>query len=68
MYLQIPPENVIIPKYENLFKGDIMLEYDEIRLELTGMKAQLDDLAEALGLEKDKIEITSRRAIDCLSE
>ena len=34
-----------------------MLEYDEIRLELVGMKPQLDDLAEALGLEKNKIEI-----------
>ncbi|HAB00712.1 MAG TPA: peptide chain release factor 2 [Ruminococcaceae bacterium] len=34
-----------------------MLEYDEIRLELNGMKPQLDDLAEALGLEKNRAEI-----------
>ena len=57
LYLQHPPKNVILSRYENLFKGDIMLEYDEIRLELVGMKPQLDDLAEALGLEKDKVEI-----------
>ena len=57
LYLQTTSENVILLEYEILFKGEIMLEYDEIRLELVGMKEGLDDLAEALGLEKDKVEI-----------
>ena len=39
------------------FRVNDMLEYDEIRLELNGMKPQLDDLAEALGLEKNRAEI-----------
>ncbi|MBP0990418.1 MAG: peptide chain release factor 2 [Oscillospiraceae bacterium] len=35
-----------------------MLQYEELRLELTALRPQIDDLADALGLEKLKLELS----------
>ena len=34
-----------------------MLQFDELRLELEGLRPEIDDLAEALGLERMRNEI-----------
>ena len=40
-----------------MFKDGSMLQFDELRLELEGLRPEIDDLAEALGLELSLIHI-----------
>ncbi len=43
--------------YESIFGGINMLEFEELRLRLTALKPQIEDLKDALGLEQCKAEV-----------
>ena len=46
-----------MPQMKSMFKDGSMLQFDELRLELEGLRPEIDDLAEALGLERMRNEI-----------
>ena len=46
-----------LPQMKSMFKDGSMLQFDELRLELEGLRPEIDDLAEALGLERMRNEI-----------